>query len=71
MLRPLIHLYKRYWGDQTPDLNSKEGRFLAYDKDIVESQKRDMKDAKIGFCFLFAGFILQLIGNCIQNPPSI
>lgn len=70
VLRPLIHLYKRYWGDEKPNLESREGRFISYDKDIVESQKRDMKDAKIGFSILVTGFVLQLIGNLIQNPPK-
>ncbi len=69
VLRPLIYLYRRYWGDQIPDLKSKELTLGASQKDIVESQKRDMNDAKIGFLILFAGFVLQLIGNWIQKPP--
>ena len=70
VLRPLIHLYKRYWGNEQPNLESLEIRFGSYDKDIVKSQKRDMKEARIGFLILFSGFVLQLLGNLIQNPPK-
>ncbi len=69
VLRPLIHLYKRYWGNEKPNLESQELRFGSYDGGIVKSQKRDMSEARIGFALLFTGFILQLIGNLIQNPP--
>lgn len=68
VLRPLIHLYSRYWGNEEPNMESQELRIGSYDKEIVRSQKRDMKEARIGFLFLFAGFVLQLIGNLIQNP---
>lgn len=65
VLRPLIHLYKRYWGNQTPDLKSEEVGFLPPEKEIVNSQIRDMKEARIGFIILVTGFVFQMIGNLL------
>ncbi len=70
VLRPLIHLYKRYWEDEKPDLESKESRiFGRYDAKIVKEQKRDQREARIGFTLLGVGFFLQILGNWWQNPP--
>jgi len=70
ILRPLIHLYKRYWGDEKPDLESKARRFIGPpDAELVRVQKRDQREARIGFILLGFGFFLQMVGNWIQNPP--
>ncbi len=70
VLRPLLYLYKRYWGDKKPDLDSKELRmFSSPDKEIVKDQDTNQSEARIGFVLLVIGFVMQIIGNWILNPP--
>jgi len=70
VLRPLLYLYKRYWGDEKPDLESKASRFLGnYDAKIVNEQNTIQSEVRIGFTLLVIGFVMQIIGNSIQSPP--
>ncbi len=70
VLRPLLYLYKRYWGDEKPDLDSKEMRvFSPEDKEIVREQNTTQSEARIGFTLLVIGFAMQIIGNWKLNPP--
>ena len=71
VLRPLLYLYKRYWGNEKPDLKSKElNMFSGDDSEIVKEQIVNQSEVRIGFTLLVIGFVMQMIGNWILNPPS-
>ncbi|MEK0321742.1 MAG: hypothetical protein QQN52_06530 [Nitrosopumilus sp.] len=70
ILRPLLYLYKRYWGNEKPHLESNERRFLSPpDKEIVREQNTTQSEVRLGFLLLTIGFVMQIIGNWKLNSP--
>jgi len=67
ILSPLLHLYKRFWGDVKPDMDSESHTLSAPQKETANAQLRDQREARMGFVLLVIGFTIQIIGNLMLD----
>lgn len=69
IIKPLLYIYTNHWGKKDPreDRGGELGMLDLNQK--AEDDEQAQKFSRIGLALLVIGFILQIIGNWLQNPP--
>jgi len=69
IIRPILYIYTSHWGDKDPR-KDKGGSLGMLDlNQKADDDEKAQKFSRIGLAFLVIGFLIQMIGNLILNPP--